>query len=294
MRRLTQRAVAGGLVATMAALGLGISTAGAATTAPTTATFGLALGVTKGSTATVLTGKGAVEFSTGDLQASVAVPAGAAGSGTSAQKLQVVVDGGNLYVSIPALASVLGGKQWVSFPLSGSAPTSITNATHSMATTLADASGIVSSARKSGATVKSLGSKTINGVKATGWQLTVKTSSASSLAPGLSGALGSQANTALKGLPATIPVRVWADSRNRLVRASTALTVKPSGSAAEHVALTFNVLAYNGPVNITAPPASSVGQLPAGTLQQILGGLESGSLGSGSLGSLFGSGSSAA
>jgi hypothetical protein len=292
--RHTHRAVAGGLVATMVALGLGASTAGAATPAPTTASFGLALGVTKGSTTSVITGQGAINFSTGDLTATVTVPAGAAGSSSSAEKVQVVVDAGTLYVSIPGLASVLGGKQWLSFSLSATAAASVTKDTQSLASELANVRGIVSSARSSGATVTSLGTRTINGVRALGYQLTVHTSGASSLAPGLSGALGSQANAALKGLPATVPVRVWADSRNRLVRVSTVVTVKPKGSTSERLAVTFNVLAYNAPVTVTAPPASSTGQLPAGVLQQLLGGLKSGSLGASGLGSLFGGSTSAA
>jgi hypothetical protein len=264
-----------------------VATAGASTPAPTTATFGLAVGITKGATTSLVTGKGAIDFSTGDLTATLAVPAGAAGTSSSATKVQAVVDAGTVYVSIPGLASALGGKQWLSIPLTGSSATSMTKGTKSLASELTGVRASVAKAKKQGATVTSLGTRTVNGVKAVGYQVTVKTSSAGTSVPGLSGALGSQANAALKGLPKTVPVRVWADTSGRLVRASTTVTDTASGSSVR-VAVTFNVTNYNGSVTVTAPPAASTGPLPSGLLQELLGELQGGTLGAGGLGGLLG------
>ena len=157
-----------------------------------------------------------------------------------------------------------------------------------MAEGLANVPDLLSDITAPGTTVRMIGTQTINGEVATGYQATVDPAKALASVPGLMAGLGSSGRSGHHGIPATVPVRLWADSTGRLVRASVVLGHKGSAATPQQVVMSVTVTGYDQAFSVTPPAASTTLSLPAGALKQLFGSLG----GAGALGGLLTPGTS--
>lgn len=195
-----------------------------------------------------------------------------------------MLSGGTAYVSYPGLASLTGGKPWVSIALPAAATGPLDNGFARVATALANVNGILQVAETHGAKVTSLGSKVINGVPATGHQVTVVLHR-SWHHPAPAGTHPAAAGPNPGGVHVT--AQLWADSKDRLVQASGSftrlLTATPAPALGTHPSApgmggwipsgngTLNLSGYGSPVTIAVPAPSQVTPVPVSALQGLLG-----------------------
>jgi hypothetical protein len=237
-----------------AAAGSSNFTKHAASSPLTTADVSFSVSVSGLAPSTVtITGNGAVEFTNDAVALTVNLPAVVAklipGGSASPEVVNAVFSGGTIYLEIPSLASLVG-EPWISVALPTKAASAVPAGFTKVASALGDVNAIVHLAQKHHASVASLGTSIIDGVKATG--------------TGIIAALPH------KGSTETLTASVWADSSDRLVQGS--VTVAGVGKKGT-VGLTASVdfTNYGGPVTITAPPPSQVKVIPYSTVAPFLG-----------------------
>lgn len=258
---------------TQAALSKSISLS---TVAPvTTATFNFTVSVTRHSGQVVTaTGNGQVDFANQSASGTLTFPSdlglggvGGPTSSTSTTQAQFVITAGTVYASVPGVTTLLGGKPWISYALNAKMVAKEPSAFNTAARLLADVGGVLGYVKSHGGTVSSLGSRTINGVSANGYQVQVnvaKTLEAFAPIP------RRVVRRAVHVTGATVSATVWEDSSGRLVQASSSVN---SAVGAKHglknVSATLNVGGYGTPVSIVAPPAASTTALSPGALKLI-------------------------
>lgn len=175
------------------------------------------------------------------------------------QEIGLILVDGKVYLKLGDLGQQQGGKTWVKVDPKGTDPLSKSFAT--LADSLTDAGDVASSIKllQAGATVKDLGSESVDGVAATKYLITTDIAEALKTATGAT-------KTGLQQLKDSSVTKVtatlWVDAQNLPVQYQQV-------SKAKGVEATTNVRYsdWGKPVSITAPPASQVG-----TLQDLLGG----------------------
>ena len=195
---------------------------------------------------------------------SATLPAGVL-PGSGAATAQAVVDGGTVYVSVPGLSALLGGAQWVSVTAPASDSANVASGFSQLAAALGDAQTIVTTLRSDGATVTSLGTRTVGGGTETGYRADIDLAKLLT-AHGLPAATVQKATAAVG---TAIPVTLWVDLDGRLAEVGVAVHATTASSATADVALTVDFTGYNTPVSITVPPATDTRQLSSSVLGQL-------------------------
>jgi len=203
--------------------------------------------------AVTVTGSGQADFRNDSVALSVDVPAGAAklipGGSATPEVINAVETGGTVYLEVPNLASMVG-KPWISVALPAKAKTTGKGALSKVAGALGDVSAIAQFAQSHNASVTPLKGEVVNGVPSTGTQIVAKLSH--------------------NGGSSTVTATLWADSSDRLVQANVAASgALKAGTVG--VNATVNFTDYDGPVTITAPPASEVRAISLSTVEAFLG-----------------------
>lgn len=247
--------------------------AGASPASPKTVSFTFTAGLAGVS----VSGGGAVDLSARTAQAQVNVPAALAshlpGAGDAATAVDLVLSGGTLYVSYPGLAGVDGGRPWVSVAVPATIEKVATQVAPVLYQAATEVSEIVAFARAHGATVTPLGTAVVDGVTATGTQITATVSgltAARDTAPAPAHRAGVRKiakalaqvvkQTSLSG---GLTVDLWADAADHLVR----LTATAGG-----VSVQADLSGYGTPVSVTVPPPSATRPVPASVVAGVLGG----------------------
>jgi hypothetical protein len=266
-RRTTRRALGAGIVALLGlatTVGL-VGTAGAtshatkgpkhgAAKAVTTAQVTFSATVTGASSPPTVTGNGAVDFATDAASLAVTIPASLAtlipGGTDAPEVVNVVLSAGTVYLEVPGLASLVG-TPWVSVALPSSVTAALPKDFSKAAACVGDVHAILAYAQKHHGTVTSLGTSMVDGVNATGNQITATLKGKGGSSPALS-------------------ATVWADSSDRLVQGN--LSATGAGVAgALNLSATVNLSDYDAPVTITVPPSSEVTPIPYSVLAAVLG-----------------------
>lgn len=196
-----------------------------------------------------LHGDGEVNFTTNSMVLNI-------DSGHSLVENEVLA-GRNLYFGLSVdghnLAQMTGGRHWMRLPLADSGPENLTGG---------DPSSALSFLERQGASVKSLGTKNIDGESCSGYAVTPTEQAVLSGAQkefaklGLSPAETSTGLQALESVPPST-VTVWVDSHQLTRQMSVALQlngVAASGSIGGQVAVDFTH--YGVPVHIATPALS--------------------------------------
>jgi hypothetical protein len=247
--------VTGAVVSTAGASGSTKMATHKTVTPVTTADLSLSLSVS-GLTASpvTITGNGEVDFTNNAVSLAVDLPAVVAaripGGSDAPETVNAVLSGGTLYLEVPSLASLVG-EPWISVALPTQATSALPGGFTKVASVLGDVNTILTFAQKHHATVSSLGTAVVDGVQATGDQITASP-------------------TTKKGTVLTLTGSVWADSSDRLVQGNIAV----SGAGTKGtlgVTATVNLSGYGTPVTVTVPPSSEVKAVPYSTVAKVLG-----------------------
>jgi hypothetical protein len=231
---------------------------------------------TPSSTTTLLQGHGSADLSTGVGRLTATIPglSSLLGSGATGA-VDVISDGTNVYLKIPGVSSLTGGKSWVETSLSDLGALTGSSAGSLSLSTLADPGRALTMLGSLGSPVADLGTVTLGGQRVTEYQTTITLADLASRLPGGSGASAARA-LQHSGIP-SIPVTAWV-GRDGLLR-QLSLTVDLShaslggllgslGSssstpttAGTKVDLTIGLSRYGAPVAVGVPPASEVTDL---------------------------------
>jgi hypothetical protein len=239
---------------------------------------------TPSSTSTLATATGALDLTKGMGQVTASLPSLSALTPGSESSLHLVADGTDLYVRIPALSSLTGGKSWVKTSASGLASLA-GSATQLPLAALADPAQVMGLLDSVGGPVTKVGTVELHGESTTEYRTTVSISdivskathdvTSSTASAGPSGALA----TALQdlGIP-SVPVTAWVGSDGLLRQLSASVDLShaslagvlgslSSGSGGPPAAgtsldLTVGLSGYGQPVAVSIPPASEVTDVP--------------------------------
>ena len=249
-----------GVLGIGAAVGL-VTTAGAApksvshtaTGSATTASFDFTVsisGVTPSPVA--VTGSGEIDLTHDAAAMTINLPAAVAGrlpgGSSSPQVVHAVLSGDTLYAEVPSLSSLLG-EPWVSVALPSQTDTRVSGAFHKVAAALGDVDDIARFATKRHATVTSLGTEQVDGVQATGTEITATPTTGKT--------------------SRSLTAKLWANSSDQLVQGD--VTLSGTGTkGARSVDATVNFSGYGDPVTITVPPSSEVKSVPFSTVAPFL------------------------
>jgi len=167
--------------------------------------------------------------------------------------------GGTAYVTLPASAAALaGGAPDVSIPTTAALRTEVTTALTQTLVAVTYAKTLLDTLAPAQAQT-SVGSRTIDGVRAEGTKVDLSVSQllkvVPALSPGMGPSLGTMGHT-------EIPVTLWVDHQGRLVEA---VLAQPK-SATTWIAGTVHFTHLDAPVTITTPAADSVRPISKGEL----------------------------
>ncbi len=237
-----------------------------------------AIETTPSSTTTLLHGHGSADLSTGVGRLTAAIP-GISSLLRSGQQgsVDVISDGTNVYLRIPGVSSLTGGKSWVETSLSDLGSLTGSSASSLSLSTLADPAQALAVLGSLGSPVTRVGTVTLDGQPVTEYRTTITTTDiASALSHGSSASSAAAGAIQRLGIPA-IPVTAWVgpDGRLRQLSATADLShASLSGllgslgsSAPGHstagttVTLTIGLSHYGAPVSVAVPPASQVTDL---------------------------------
>jgi len=259
-----------------------------------------ATAVTGGTTSTLVTGSGAFDLTTDAGRLSLSSPAlsTALGQATSGS-VTALSDGTDLFVQVPQLASLTGGKTWLELPITTAAAGSGTGGGAGALSggALGDPSKILGLLAQYGGTVTTVGPATIGGTPTTEYRADISLSQVAAAAP--AGVRRPFTGTDRRGLQrlgiTSVPVSVWigSDGRLRQVQVTVDLThatlpalgLGPGSTSSSTtpparpvVTETIGLTDYGVPVSVTPPPASQVTDLGQAvqSLQSLLPGLGSG------------------
>jgi hypothetical protein len=229
---------------------------------PTSAKFSFSASVNGlAASAVAVTGSGQADFTTDAVSLAVNIPAVVAkripGGSASPEVINAVFSGDTIYLEVPGLASKVG-VPWISVALPSTVSSDVPTVFNKIAGALGDVNAIVGFAKAHHATVTSLGTSTVNGVKATGSKIV--------------------ASASKKGHTHTVTASVWADSSDRLVQG----TVATSGATKKGtlgLTATVDFTGYGSPVTITVPAPSQVKPIPWSVVEMLLGKAHHGSHG---------------
>jgi hypothetical protein len=201
----------------------------------------------------VVSGKGQADLATEAAALTVTLPASVVallpGGATGPETVKVVLSGGTVYLDVPSLKSLVG-KPWLGVTLPSQATSALPAVSAAVASALGDVGTVVAQARAHGAAVTSLGTRRVNGTRATGDRIAVAVSAGSA--------------------GGTLTAALWQDSGGRLVQAT--VDAQGTGSAAAYgISGTVNVRKYGAPVSIVVPPANKVTTVPWSLVEQLLG-----------------------
>jgi hypothetical protein len=246
---------------------------------------------TPSSTTTLLQGHGSADLSTGVGRLTATIPGLSFLLGSGAEgAVDVISDGTNVYLKIPGVSSITGGKSWVETSFSDLGSLTGSSAGSLSLSTLADPGQALTMLSSLGSPVTDLGTVTLDGRRVTEYRTTITAADIASRLPGGSAASAAQA-LQHSGI-SSIPVTAWV-GRDGLLR-QLFLTVDlshaslggllgslDSGSstpttpttAGTKVNLTIGLSRYGAPVAVGVPPASEVTNL--GSIASSLKGLES-------------------
>ena len=258
-----------------------------------------ATGVTNGTTSTLATGSGAFDLTKDVGQMSLSSPALSSALGQSTGgSITVLSDGTDVYVNVPQLASLTGGKTWLELPITAAAATgSGAGAGALSGGALGDPTKILSLLAQYGGTVTTVGPATVGGTPTTEYQANINLSQVAAKAP--ASTRHPFTGTDRQGLQklgiTSVPVSVWVGSDGKLRQvqvtvdlshatlpslgaASGASTSSTTPSALPVVTETIGFTDYGVPVMVTPPPASQVTDLSQTlqSLKSLLPGLASG------------------
>ncbi len=235
---------------------------------------------TSSSTTSLLSGHGSVDLSGGIGRVSASVPglSPLLGGGASAS-VDVVSDGTNVYLDLPGISSLTGGKSWVETPLSALGPLTGSSADSLALSALADPTKALDMLGSVGSPVTKVGIVRLNGEPTTEYRTTISVAAvASKLAQGSSSTGAGAAAKALQqlGVP-SVPLTAWVGGdgllrqlsiRVDLSHASLAGLLGPLGVASPShpavgttVEVTVGLSHYGLPVSVSVPPASEVTNL---------------------------------
>jgi hypothetical protein len=206
--------------------------------------------------------------------------------------VQVVSDGSNVYVQVPALSALTGGKSWLEATMPGTGSKSGTSAGSLSLSTLTDPAKALAMLGSLGSPVTRVGTVQIDGTSTTEYKTTI--TGAELIAQRQHNSEGSSPSTgaAAKALHqlglVSVPVAAWVGQDGHLRQASVAIDLShatlggllgglfsPSttaGTGAGSVlALTVGFSRYGAPVSVTVPPPSDVTNL-GGIMSSVKGG----------------------
>ena len=232
---------------------------------------------TPSSTTTLLQGNGSADLAKGVGRLTASVPGLSSVLGVGSQSsVDVISDGTNVYLNIPGVSTLTGGKSWVETSLAGLGSLTGSSASSLSLSTLANPSEAFHTLGSLGSPVTDEGTVTLNGEQVTEYQATVNIADvASRLAQG-SDASGAAAKAIQKlGIP-TVPVTAWVGHDGLLRQLSLTADVSHaslggllgalgSGSSTAAAGTTVSVILglshYGDPVSVSVPPASDVTNL---------------------------------
>jgi len=224
-----------------------------------------------GSDSAAMTGEGVVDFGTGDSQMTMSfggLLASALSDGFETRTVDGVV-----YVRMPSgLPQILnpGGKPWIAIDTSkiggagGGSPLDLSGQ--------ADPTKALAYLEKVSSDVREVGPETIRGTDTTHYRATIDLAKSvdvngKNVPPGLRDSIKGFA-----GLLGTIPADVWIDGDGRMRRETIQIdfgkifrgVLGDTGSQADNSAITetLDLYDFGTPVNVEAPPADQVSQLP--------------------------------
>ena len=192
--------------------------------------------------------------------------------------VDVISDGTNVYLDIPGVSSLTGGKSWIETSLSGLGTLTGSSVGSLSLSTLADPTQALGMLGALGSPVTNEGTVQLNGEPTTEYRTVISVADVvSRLRQGSSSAAAGVASKALQqlGVP-SVPVTAWV-GRDGLLRqlsvtvdlshASIAGVLGSLGSSASAPAagttvnLTVGLSHYGEPVSVSVPPASQVANL---------------------------------
>ena len=169
-----------------------------------------------------------------------------------------------LYLQIPELSAQLGGKQWVELDVSKLGESAGLDLSKLMSGSQLQPSDMLSILTAEGATIRRVGSATVNGTPTTHYRVVIDTEKALKAKGLTSPLLAGMAST----MPSSIPADVWI-GKDRLLR-----RIQVSLSAAQsQMDMTMDLYDYGAHVTISAPPSSDVFDATAFAQQGLAGGL---------------------
>jgi hypothetical protein len=218
--------------------------------------------------------EGQMDFVHHTLTATVTVPSNALhATAANAQvnltgnptKLHTEWVGRHAYLSVPSSwAALARGAQTLSLPTSPSLQRMVATALTQSAVALTYAKILLNDLTED-QTSHRLGTRTIEGVSASGSQVQLTLAQLLKLVPQLTPTM---TKNIASMADATIPAAVWVDGQGRLVEVNLAA----SKSSAASITGTVQFSDYGAPVKTTVPPATTVKPIPR-ALQQLLGDL---------------------
>ena len=248
-------------------------------------------GTTGGTSTTYLTGQASVDLQARKGTATLQVPAIDGTSGSSGSStVTVVADGTTVYLQVPGLASVTGGKSWLSLPeRTGTASTGLSLTD----TALGNPSDLLRLRAAHASSVTEVGTPTLGGAATTEYKAVISVAEIEAQAASHHRRrLAAAARKVVSALGVTsVPVTVWVGTDGYLRQVQLTLDLShaqpgpvlgsllPSGPLPV-VTETVAFSAYGAPVTVTAPPASDAlrgASALRSLVRTFLGGIGSGS-----------------
>ena len=233
---------------------------------------------TPSSTSILIDGHGSVDQARGVGRVTATIPGlSSLVWGASTGPVDVISDGTNVYLDVPGISSLTGGKQWVEASLSGLGSLTGSPAGSLSLSTLADPTRALRMLASLGSPVTDVGTVMLDGEQTTEYQTTVSVSDILSRLPHGSASTNA-ATSALQalGVP-NVPVTVWVGRDGLLRQLSIALDLSHaslgsllgvlgsgtsgSSTAGATIDLTVGLSHYGDPVAVSVPPASDVTNL---------------------------------
>ncbi len=260
----------------------GLASAASNAASATSAAFTLsATESSPSTTSTLVTGSGAFDLAKGLGQVTVSGRSLSSLTGAgSPGPLDIVSDGTDLYVNVPALSSLTGGKSWVETSASGLASLTGSVAGSLPLSALTDPAQDLGLLGSLGSTVTRVGTVELHGESTTEYRTTVSIADmASKEGDGSASSASSEALAkALQdlGIP-SVPVTAWVGSDGVLRQLSVSVDLSHaslagvvgipapgsvrSSAAGTNLDVTVGLSHYGQPVAISLPPASDVTNL---------------------------------
>lgn len=191
--------------------------------------------------------------------------------------MDVISDGTNVYLNLPGVSSLTGGKSWVESSLAELGSLTGSSLGSLSLSTLADPSHAFGMLGSLGAPVRKVGTVTLDGQPVTEYQTTVTVADVvSQLSQGSASSRAAAKALQQLGVP-TVPVTAWVGQDGLLRQISLTLDLNHdslrgllgslgSGTSTAPVAgtqvnLTIGLSHYGDPVSVSVPPASAVTNL---------------------------------